>query len=217
MSTATDGTPSVALRPSARVPWFTVLALAVLMASADAFVLITVRGTVGAVSRSDGPFVGWLWHATLTLPVFAVAVHRVLVGGARRVRAGRRRRGVVVQALLVVAAGTGIGVVQLGASAVADYRLQSAQIESTAATHGHVGSSAPGQGEACDSSCAARRASLAVDLRAAGYASLVVVGANLVLVSWVVALRGGTLDAGSLRGAGRWTAPAAGEGGLSPR
>ena len=34
---------------------------------------------------------------------------------------------------------------------------------------------------------------------------------------WVVALRGGTLDAGSLRGAGRWTAPAAGEGGLSPR
>jgi hypothetical protein len=182
--------------PAGRASRLTVVALGALMAYADGFVLTTIQGAVGATQRADHPFSSWLLHATSMVPVFVIVVHRVLAHARRRAGSHLRRpRAVVVAALLVALAGSGVGVAAVAASGLADYRLQVAQIEHTQAVHAHGGAVAPQAEPACGAGCAAQRASLAVDVRAAAYGSAAIVGVNAVLVAWVVALRGGSLDA----------------------
>src|SRR3954451_24326575 len=66
------------------VPWLYVGLLAVLMAYADGFVVKALQGATGAIERSQHPFSSWLWHSTLLLPVFALAVVAVLAWAYRR-------------------------------------------------------------------------------------------------------------------------------------
>jgi hypothetical protein len=186
--------PSISrfLRGAAPVPWFTVAAFAVLMDVVDGFWLTSIQGAVGAIERAQTPFASWLRTSTLMLPVFVVAVLTAL-GLARR-RFGpalRTARKVVAAALLVVAAGTLIGTAQLAVSAAYDYRLQSQHLELIHATH--PGAHVLDDG-GCTGLCAAKRATLAVDARGVGYGSAAVLGSNVVVVAWVLALRGGRLD-----------------------
>ena len=43
-------------RPRTSVPWATVLTLAVVLAYADGFWMTSLRGAVGAIERTQGPF-----------------------------------------------------------------------------------------------------------------------------------------------------------------
>ena len=167
------------------VPWLTVIPLAVVMAYGSGFWVVSLRGAVGAIERSQTPFESWLRESTLALPLFVFAVLGALTLALRWFGPGRSRgKAVVVAALLVVAAGTLIGVLELAASAAYDYRLQAQQL----AEH-HAMSS-------CGASCRQEQldSTLALDMRAVFYGIGLMLVTNLVLVGWVVALRGGRLD-----------------------
>jgi hypothetical protein len=184
------GTSGV-LRGAAPVPWLTVIAIAVLMDAADNFWLTSIQGAVGAIERVQTPFASWLRTSVALLPLFLLAVLAGLRLARRRFgRALRTTRQVLAAALIVVAAGTVVGTGELAVSAAYDYHLQSRQLEQIHATH----ASAPHEHGGCSGLCAAQRATLSVDTRAAWYGSGVVLGTNLLVVGWVLALRGGRLD-----------------------
>ena len=66
------------------VPWLTVLAFAAVMAYADGFWMVALRGAVGSIQRAQEPFTTWLRESTLVLPVFVFAVLGVLTLAMRR-------------------------------------------------------------------------------------------------------------------------------------
>ena len=71
-----DGTAArdARLRGRRGVPWRTVVALAAVLAYADGFWLISLRGAIGAIERTDRQFPSWFVESTTVLPVFAFAV-----------------------------------------------------------------------------------------------------------------------------------------------
>src|SRR3954454_475705 len=95
-----------AIPGSQAVPWWTVVFLAVLMAYADGFWLISLRGAVGAIERTQEPFAAWLRESTAFLPVFVLAVLAALTLALRWLGPAPSRRRTAAAALLVVAAGT---------------------------------------------------------------------------------------------------------------
>jgi hypothetical protein len=184
-------------------PWRTVIALAVVLAAADGFILTSLQGAVGAISRAQGPFASWLRDTALVLPVFVLAVmwafyraHRKHGLASPAMRSWKRT---VTTALLIVGAATAVGIIETSISAGMDYRLQSQQLAATAAVHGHA---ADGVSGAVTSNQAysdgvwspLQRQTMALDVKAVGFGSGVILGANIVLVGWVIALRGGRLD-----------------------
>src|SRR6185436_20705352 len=110
------------------VPWSTVVPLAVVLAYADGFWLISLRGAVGAIERTQEPFVSWLRESTLALPVFVLAVLGALTLATRWFGPVLRKpKSVVAAGLLVVAASTLVGIAGLAASSAYDYHLQSSR------------------------------------------------------------------------------------------
>ena len=104
--------------------------LAVVLAYADGFWLISLRGAVGSIERTREPFASWLRESTLALPVFVLAVLGALTLAARWFGPVLRKpKTVVAAALLVVAAGTLVGIAGLAASSAYDYHLQSSQLQ----------------------------------------------------------------------------------------
>jgi hypothetical protein len=164
------------------VPWLTVVPLAVVLAYADGFWLISLRGAVGSIERTGAPFASWLRDSTLALPVFALAVIGALALAAHWFGPMLRKpKTVVAAALLVVAAGTLVGIGALAASSAYDYHLQTSQ--GALMSSMSMGSTVAQQNPA----------GLALQLRSVGYGSGILLVTNLVLVGWVVALRGGRL------------------------
>ncbi len=196
-----------ALRGTLPVPWLTVALLAVVMAYADGFWLTSLQGAVGAIERAQGPFASWLRDSTMMLPVFGVAVLGALALAYRRFGAQLRKPWTVVAAaLLVAAAGTVVGIAEVTASSAYDYHLQSNLLQTSSATHLHPATAGHAHpGSACIGVCEEKRTTLAVHVRAVSYASGVLLVTNVVLVGWVVALRGGRLTAPTTR---RRAAPA---------
>lgn len=181
----------------AAVPWLTVASLAVVMAYADGFWMMSLRGAVGAIERTQEPFVSWLRESTLVLPVFVVAVLGALALALHLFGPEPRKWSTVLTALLVVAAGTGVGIVLITVSSAYDYRLQADQLQLI----GSMSHTCPQDG------CVAlqEQASLGLQVRAVGYGSGMLLVTNFVLVGWVVAIRGGRLDVSSIRGrTARW-------------
>ena len=187
--------PGVTARPSLAA----VLLLSALMAYADGFWMTSLQGAIGAIERTQGPFIRWLSDSTMMLPMFAAAVWLALRRGHRRYGpALRAPRPVLATALLAALAGTVVGVVALAASSAYDYHLQVQLLELVQGAHGGhptVPSSAQDAGS-CVGLCQAQRATLALHVRAVLDASLVLLGTNLLLVGWAVALRGGQLGSG---------------------
>lgn len=165
------------------VPWPTAAVLGALLAYATGFWLTSLQGAVGAISNAQSPFTNWLLHSTLMLPVFLAAVVAALVLA--------RRAGTVVTGLLVAASATVVGIVQVAASAVYDYRLQAAEIDDTRSSHFHL--ITPDPTVACDATCTAKNLTLAADVHGVALLAGVLLVTNLVVVGWVVALRGGRL------------------------
>jgi hypothetical protein len=164
-----------------------VLPLAVVMAYADGFWMISLRGAVGSVEHAREPFSSWVQESTLSVPLFVLAVLGALMLARHWFGRSPARRGrtLVLTGLLVAAAGTLAGMVELAGNAAYDYHLQSGELAMMDAMRG-----------SCAGACHTQQlhATLGLDARAAVYGSGIILVSNLVLVGWVVALRGGRLD-----------------------
>lgn len=173
------------------VPWLTVLSLSVVMAYADGFWMMSLRGAVGAIERTQEPFAGWLRESTLVLPLFVFAVLGALTLALRLFGPELRIGTTVLTSLLTVAAGTAVGVVLITVSSAYDYQLQSSQLQLIDS----MSHTCPKE------TCLAlqQQASLGLQMRAVGYGSGILLVTNLVLVGWVVAIRGGRLDVSMTR------------------
>jgi hypothetical protein len=177
--------PADTLRPRLAVPWFTVLLLAAVMAYADGFWMLSMRGATGAIERSDGAFTAWWRESTVSLPVFVVAVLGALLLAIRLFGPVLRTFGTVAGAALLVAlAGTVAGIAETAVSSAYDYYLQASQLQMIESMHG-----------ICTGNCLAQaqQSSLDVQVRAVLYASGLLLVTNVVLVGWLVAMRGGRL------------------------
>src|SRR5262245_45688344 len=120
-------TPVTADRRQARVAWSHVLPLAVVLAFANGFWIISMRGAIGAIERTSAPFETWWRESALLTPVYVVAVLAAFWVAQRWF--GPRPRG--VRAVLgsggVVAVATALtGTVLMAMSSWFDYRLQRA-------------------------------------------------------------------------------------------
>jgi hypothetical protein len=173
------------------VPWLTVLPLAVVLAYGDGFWLTSMRGAVGAIERTQGPFAIWLRESTLVLPLFIFAVLGALTLALRWFGPVLRKpRTVMATGLLVVAAGTLVAIAEMAASSAYDYHLQSSQLQQMSS----MSRTSPA------ASALAQQATLGLQLHALGYGAAILLVTNLVLVGWVVAIRGGRLKLSTTRG-----------------
>ncbi len=178
--------PSVDAPPlRVAVPWSTVMLLAIVLAYADGFWMTSLRGAVGAISRTQEPFTSYWRTSTLMLPVFVLAVLAALTYGMRRFGPElRSTRTIVATGLLVAAAATLAAVGLSAGSAAYDYYLQASHLDMMRSMqHG------------CDTACLNRQqwATALAHGRAIGYASAAMLVTNLALVGWIVAMRGGRL------------------------
>jgi hypothetical protein len=193
-----------AFRGKVPLPWVTVFALAIVMAAADGFIVTSLQGAVGAIERAQGPFASWARDTAIILPVFVVAVMWAFTRAHRKYgltsAAMRSWRRVVTTALLIVTAGTAVGIAETTANAAMDYRLQSQLLQRMSATHGGHSITTSSGGVVADPAYTdggwsqEQRDTMALDVKAVGYGSGLILGVNIVLVGWVVALRGGRLD-----------------------
>ena len=194
--TTTPPAAPVGTRPSRPgVPWSTVVVLAVVLAAADGFWMTSLRGAVGAISRTQEPFTSYWRSTALMLPVFVLAVLAALALALRRFGPElRSRRAVVATGLLVAVAATLAAVGLSAGSAAYDYYLQSAQLGMVHAM--------PGMGDDCSTACLdlQRSATIEAHVRAVGYAGAALLATNVLLVGWLVAMAGGRLRVSSARG-----------------
>jgi hypothetical protein len=182
-----------------RVPWATVLVLAVVLSYADGFWAVALRGAVGSIDRTEAPFTTWLRECTLLLPVYVFAVLAALTLALRwRGPHPRRTPAVATTLPLIVATATLAAVAVLIANAVYDYQLQTAHLAELHSVHGACG---PGCLEVQE------QATLAVHVRAIGLGGALVLASNLVLVGLVAAFLGGRLAVTSSRPQGRPPVP----------
>jgi hypothetical protein len=174
------------------VPWMTVLPLAVAMAYADGYWMTTLRGAVGSIARTQGPFASWLRESTLSIPLFVLAVLGAVTLSLRLFGPGRGTwRTVVGSMLLVIGAGTLVGLAEVAASSGYDYVLQSRQLLRMDSIHPMC----------VTANCLAvqQERSLWLQGHSVAYASIFLLITNLIVVGWIVALRGGRLDLAKLR------------------
>ena len=194
---APPGTARTSNQPTDRVaiPWSTVLGYAGVLAVADWFWVISLRGAVGAIERTDGPFLAWLQGSVLLTPLFAFAVLGALAIAYRRFGPELHRTGTVLATgLLIVTACTLAGLGTLIVSGAYDYQLQLGKLDHLAV-----------MGVPCNESCvtAQRDATLALQLKALGVGTSLLLATNLLLVGWMVAIRGGRLTISRSRPATR--------------
>jgi hypothetical protein len=187
-ATTTAAPPVLGARPG--LPWSTVLPLAVVLSYADGFWMTSFRAATGAIERTQEPFTTWVRESTLALPVFVFAVLGSLALALRLF--GRRGTPpkVLPAALMVVAGATLAGIGELAVSSAYDYHLQSAGMALMDSMRNTAIASPLAQQQ---------QASLGLQLRSVGYASVVLLVTNLILVGWVVAARGGRLNLTSTR------------------
>lgn len=179
--------------PPAAVPWATVLPLAVVLCLADGFWATSLRGAVGAIEHTQAPFATWLRESALLLPLFVAATVAGLLLALRRFgpAAGAAGRAAAVGLVAGTTALAGIAVIAV--HGVSDYRLQAEQLRMMASMPGMRTGALAGQ----------QHASLMLQVKAVGYGTLFVVVTNLLLVGWLVALRGGRLDLATARAPGQ--------------
>jgi hypothetical protein len=185
-----------------RVPWVAVIVLAVWMSFADGFWIVSLREAAGAAIRTGQPFASWLVDCTVVLPLFVGAVVAAFAIAYRRYGSVMRGRKVVATSLLVALAGTVAALVVAVSSAGYDYYLQAGQADLVAATHSHSSGQVSPYDPTCTGACAIDQSTLVVHARGLAYLVPLLLVTNGVVVGWVVALRGGRLDAptGSRRG-----------------
>ena len=179
--------------------WPTVAVFAIVIAYVDGFWVTSLQGAVGAIEVTQAPFVRWVRDSTLMLPLLLLAVVAALSLTRRWAGRGHREfRQLAVAAISIIVITTVVSIAQVATMSVHDYNIQAAQLGQVHAGHASTVAVDPGVvtplgGNACSALCAARHATLMAHVRSVGYAGLVLLFTNLVLVVWVLALRGGRL------------------------
>ena len=182
------------------LPWGLVAVLATALAAADMFHVISIQGAVGSIERNQDAFVLWLRLVAIALPFFVVAVVASLRLAHRRVGPQLRTvRTVGVAVAFLVLASTVVGLGGAAANAAVDYRLQAAVAEKVASVMHH--GSTPGvdtgssrNSASCTGACKRKADTRAAHAKGLGLLTPVMLGTNLVVVVWIVALAGGSLD-----------------------
>jgi hypothetical protein len=172
-------------RRRAKVSWSHALPLAVVLAFANGFWIISMRGAVGAIERTSDPFTAWWRESALLVPVYVVAVLVAFVLAARWF--GPRPRGaraLLGSGAMVALAATLAGSLLMALSSWFDFRLQRADLHHMQVTH-------PG----CDAACTSARVQATADLlvKSIWIGLLLMLLTDLVLIALVVAFRGGVL------------------------
>jgi hypothetical protein len=205
-ATTTEAVPApepfvrfAAFRGKVPLPWVTVGVLAILMAAADGFILTSLQGAVGAIERAQGPFLSWSRDTAIVLPLFVVAVMWAFTRAHHKhgltTKALRSPRKVLTTALLIVAAGTAVGVGETAVSGAYDFHLQSQLLRSSAHNHSAANTTVANPAYANGTGWTPeQRQTAAIDVKAAAFGAGLILIANLVVVGWVIALRGGRLD-----------------------
>ncbi len=176
------GRPAARAAVRAGVPWKTVVALAVVLSFADGAWLTSLHGAVGAIERTQSPFLSWSQESTALLPLFAAGVLAALMLAMRWFGPVLHRpRTVIATVALVAVAGTVLALAVSAASSVYDYRLQSQQMLMMASMRSR-----------CLGDCLAneQHATLVLHVRAFVYLSRWLLLTNLVLVGWLVEMWG---------------------------
>jgi hypothetical protein len=189
-SSPIDTAPAGGLLRPARlaVDWTTVLTLAIVLAFADGYWLTSLRGAVGAVGSNQSLFATWWREATVVLPFFVLAVLGALTLAMRWFGAAFGRPKAVLSTIgLVALAGAGVGIAEVVVDSAYNYRVETAQLRAMAAMDGN-----------CVGRCIAQleHDTLAVQIRGLFYVGRWMLLTNLVLVAFVVALRGGRIRVG---------------------
>ncbi len=179
--------------------WPTVAVFAAVIAYVDGFWVTSLQGAVGAIEVTHEPFARWVRDSTLMLPLLLLGVLAALSLTRRWVGHSHREfRQLAVAAILTIVITSVVSIAQVATMSVHDYNIQAAQLGQVHAGHASTVATDPGtvttaSGGACTALCAARHATLMAHVRSVGYAGLVLLFTNLVLVVWVLALRGGRL------------------------
>src|SRR5262245_39353253 len=180
-----DPTPTGRDHRRAGVSWSHVLPLGIMLAFANGFWIVVLRGAVGAIERTSAPFSTWLHESTLLIPVYVAAVLVAFLLAQRwfgpRPRSLRAVGGTIAT---VAGAASLAGTLLLAFSSWYDYRLQATDLEHMSAAH-------PG----CDSSCLTQRihATVALEIKALWIGLLLMLLTDLVLIALLLAFRGGVL------------------------
>jgi hypothetical protein len=183
------------------VSWITLSLFAVLIAYVDGFWVISLRGAIGAIERTQEPFQMWLRESTIMLPIMFVAVF-VIMAWTRRWMGQTEHKFAkfATTALLIVVVTTGISIAQSSVNAAYDYHLQTNLLNVMHAAHSHdtVYTTPSGVTTAigsvkCDALCIAKNETLHAQFRGIKAVSIKLILTNLVLVVWILALRGGQL------------------------
>lgn len=180
-------TTGASARPA--VPWRAVVPAAVVLAFADGFWAIALRGAVGAIERTQTPFESWWQESMLLLPLFGLGVLAALVVAQRWFGSSPRgARAALTTAALVAVGATVVGLAVMTISAAVDYRLQLGQL----GTMGQMGH------DCVTGTClaSAEQATRDLQVRSLGVALALLLGTNLVLVLWVLAFQGGRWNLG---------------------
>jgi hypothetical protein len=168
-----------------------VLTLAVLLDFADGFFMTSLRNAVGAIERTQEPFTSYGRTCLLLLPVFVLGVLAALTVALRLFGPQPHgRKPVLATVVLVAAAGSLVGAAATTASSAADYRLQSAQLGMMKSMR-----------STCDAACLAaqQHATAAAHVRAIAIVAALMLITNLLVVGWLVALRGGRMPVSTLK------------------
>jgi uncharacterized membrane protein YhdT len=182
--------------------WRTIIALAVVLAYADGYILVALTGAVGAIQRTNHPFPAWLEESAVLVPFFVLA--ELLVLRLIRRRTGpvlRSWKSVVVSAFLIAVAGTFTGTLGITASAAYDFSLQTTLIDFDSQFMDQNGDpliaagSTVARGNCSSMICDEERFSLATDLRGIGISVPLLLGINVEMIGWVLAAFGGRLGA----------------------
>jgi hypothetical protein len=185
-------------RKRLQVSWVTVAVFAVALAYVDGFWTTSVLKAIGATASSQEPFQRWLRDSTMMLPPLALAVFAALLLTRRWVGHGRRE---IVQlataAALILAFSTVVSIAEVATTTAQDYSTQTNLLE-----HPHTNHFTPPAVPAtatvtntsgCTLLCAAKHDALVVHERAVAYGSAALLVTNLLLVLWLLAIRGGRL------------------------
>lgn len=186
------------LQDRQKVWWMTVAVFAIVMAYADGFWVTSLQGAVGAIERRQPPLGRWLRDSTLMVPLYLLAVLAALLMARRLVG---QRHGKVVKfgttALLIVLLSSAVATAEVATSSAYDYHLQTRHLELQHVSHTTLVAAQPGSTQAaagtCTGTCAIQRNTFNMHLRAVMYGSMMMLITNLVLVMWVLALRGNRL------------------------
>ena len=182
------------------VSWVTVVLLAIVLTYADGFVLTVLTGAVGAIQRTQSPFVSWLIDSTVLLPVYVLGVLVAFKLARRWVGPVlHTAKQVMLGSLVIALAGTVIGIAAAAANAAYDYNLQHNELVVSGPVHADHDTVIPGQAAAghnhptCDELCSQEHDTLVADVKAVGFGGPAILILNVLAVAWMVALIGGSL------------------------